>query len=274
MHQTSEGVWIGQPAYTRNVLEKFGMSNSKSVATPVDSSSRLMNDSGEKCDQQPYQAAVGTLLYLSVWTRPDIAYAVGNVAKFCADPRKEHWTAVKRIFRYLTGTTNYGLSYIRDNNSGCVGFSDSDWAGDPNDRKSTSGYLFFIGSAPVSWRSKKQSCVALSSAEAEYVALASAAQEAMWMKQLLSEISGGVETILIYEDNQSAIQMAKNPQFHGRSKHIAIRYHFIRDAVNKKCVTLKYCPTDQMTADMLTKGLGKEQFSKLRTRAGMFESAK
>lgn len=273
VHQTTDEIWIGQPAYTRSVLEKFGMCNSKPVATPVDSSTRLTYECGEKCDQQLYQAVVGTLLYLSVWTRPDIGYAVSSVAKFCADPRKEHWVAVKRILRYLKGTTNFGLSYTRSDNSGCVGFSDSDWAGDSNDRKSTSGYLFFIGSAPVSWRSKKQSCVALSSAEAEYVALACAAQEAMWLRQLLSEISGGAETILIYEDNQSAIQMAKNPQFHGRSKHIDIRYHFIRDVVNKKCVTLEYCPTDQMIADMLTKGLGKDKFSNLRTQAGICESA-
>ena len=271
VRQSTEEIWIGQPAYTRKMLEKFGMNNSKPVATPVESCSKLLIESGEKCDQQLYQAAVGSLLYLSVWTRPDIAYAVGNVAKFCSDPSKEHSTAVKRIFRYLQGTTNSGLSYVRSNKSSCVGFSDSDWAGDPNDRKSTSGYMFMIGSAPVSWRSKKQLCVALSSAEAEYVALSSAAQEAIWIRQLLSEIFGKSDQILIYEDNQSAIQMAKNPQFHGRSKHIAIRYHFIRDTVNKKCVALEYCPTDKMTADMLTKGLGKEQLSKLRSQAGVCE---
>ena len=122
----------------------------------------------------------------------------------------------------------------------------------------------------MSWRSKKQSCVALSTAEAEYVALASAAQEAVWMGELTAQFSDrSPETITIYEDNQSAISMAKNPQFHGRTKHISVKYHFIREQVDKKAVELKYCPTEEMVADMLTKGLAKEQFQKLRLKAGV-----
>ena len=132
-----------------------------------------------------YQSAVGSLLYLSTKTRPDIADAVGNVARFCSKPSVQHWKAVKRILRYLRGSVNYGLMYSQNQNNVAVGYSDADWAGDLDNRKSTSGYIFNLCEGAVSWRSKKQSCVALSMAEAEYMALASAAQEAVWLRRLL-----------------------------------------------------------------------------------------
>ena len=265
-------VWIGQPAYTESVLQKFGMENSKPVRTPVDTGTKLVKatDDEECVDQKLYQSAVGSLLYLSVGTRPDITYAVSNVAKFSAKPTKQHWIAVKRIMRYLRGTIYYGLLYSRSGSKKCIGYSDSDWAGDLDDRKSTSGYLFQISGAAVSWRSKKQTCVALSTAEAEYMALASAAQEAIWMRQLSSELKNGpTEATTIFEDNQSAICMAKNPQFHGRAKHIGIKYHFIREQVSSGTVDLKYCRTDEMIADMLTKGLSRDRLAKLRNMAGV-----
>ena len=130
----------------------------------------------------------GELLYLSVATRPDIAFAVSNVAKYCAKPTKQHWIAVKRIMRYLKGTLNYGLCYTSSHNTQCVGFSDADFAGDTDDRKSTTGYMFKMSGTAISWRSKKQTCVALSTAEAEYIALASAGQETVWIRQLLSDM--------------------------------------------------------------------------------------
>ena len=176
------------------------MDEASTIATPVDSSIKLVKASEEDVlfDKHKYQSAVGSLLYLSVATRPDITYAVSNVAKFSASPTTRHWTAVKRIMRYLKGTTNLGLVYTPQNNN-CVGFSDSDWGGDLDDRKSTSGYVFQIGGGAVSWRSKKQTSVALSTAEAEYVALASATQEALWMRQLSAELNGklSTETIVI-----------------------------------------------------------------------------
>ena len=155
---------------------------------------------------------------------------MSNVAKFCAKPMEQHWVAVKRILRYLKGTQKYGLLYKR-NDSDCVGFSDADWGGDLDDRKSTSGYVFKVGGTAISWRSKKQASVALSTAEAEYIALASAAQESsLWLQQLLADLlKEPTKPMVIFEDNQSAICMAKNPQFHGRSKHIAIKHHFIRE---------------------------------------------
>ena len=221
-------------------------------------------------DQQLYQSAVGSLLYLSIATRPDITYAVSNVAKFCAKPTKEHWVAVKRIFRYLKGTQQYGLLYSKSDSSNCVGFSDADWGGDLDDRKSTSGYLFQVGGTAISWRSKKQTCVALSTAEAEYIALASAVQESLWLQQLVTDLKKEeVKSMVMYEDNQSAISMTKNPQFHGRAKHIDIKYHFVREQVGSGKLELKYCKTNDMIADMMTKGLSGEQFEKLRLMAGM-----
>ena len=264
--------WIGQPMYTQTILQKFGMENAKTVSTPVDSSTKLLKAT-EKCEMTDpvlYQSAVGSLLYLSSWTRPDITYAVSNVSRFCKNPTKQHWTAVKRILRYLKGTPNHGLLYTKNDPKNCVGYSDADWAGDVNDRKSTSGYLFKMSGAPVSWKSKKQSCVALSTAEAEYMALSSAAQEATWIRQLTKDLQNGpTRPTVIHEDNQSAICMAKNPQFHGRTKHIEIKYHFIREKVHDGIIELKYCKTNDMIADILTKGLSFEKFARLRDLAGV-----
>ena len=171
---------------------------------------------------------------------------------------------MKHILRYLKGTIQHGITYTKQSSGECVAYSDAEWGRDLDDRKSTSGYLFVINGGPVSWKSKKQSSVALSTAEAEYMALASSAQEAVWMRQLSSEI--GIEytkPVIIYEDNQSAIAMTKNPQFHGRTKHIAIKYHYIREQVNDGTVNVQYCSTENMLADMLTKPLASTQFSKL-----------
>ena len=248
------------------------MQNAKPVGTPVDVNTKLVNATNEEecVDQLLYQSAVGSLMYISVSTRPDITYAVSNLARFSSKPTKTHWTALKRVLRYLRGTVRYGILYTKMCSSNCVGFSDSDWAGDVNDRKSTSGYIFQIGGGAVTWKSKKQGCVALSTAEAEYIALSSAAQESVWLRQLTSELGSPPKTpTTIFEDNQSAIAMSKNPQFHGRAKHIDIKHHFIREQVNNNIVKIKYCPTEEMVADIFTKGLSCEQFCKLRKKAGI-----
>ena len=174
--QKENEIWIGQP---QNLLEKYGMQNCKSVNTPVDANSKLeMATSNDPCiDQQQYQSVIGSLMYLSVSTRPDISFAVGNLARQSSHPTSTHWKALKRVLRYLKGTVNYGIKYTKSDQKECMGYSDADWAGDVNDRKSTSGYLFMMNGGAVTWKSKKQSCVALSTAEAEYVALSSAAQD-------------------------------------------------------------------------------------------------
>ena len=169
---------------------------------------------------------------------------------------------------------NYGISYKKEKSNDCVGFSDADRAEDINDRKFTSGYLFQISGGAVSWRSKKQECVALPTAEAEYVALASAAQESIWLRKLIAELGSPNGPTTIFEDNQSAIAMSRNPQPHGRVKHIDIKHHFIWEQVTNKNVKLEYCPTKVMTADIFTKGLAREQFYALRSKAGIIAKFK
>ena len=203
-NEQSKTVWIGQPAYTKNVLTKFGMQDCTPVNTPVDIGSKLetTSDEDEHTDQQQYQSAIGSLMYLAVSTRPDISYALGNLAKFSSKPSKKHWSTIKRVLRYLKGTVEHGILYNQNSSGECVGYySDADWAGDINDRKSTSGYVFQMSGAAVTWRSKKQGCVALSTAEAEYVALCSAAQESVWLRRLTSELGSPPQTAtVIYED--------------------------------------------------------------------------
>ncbi len=271
----SESIVINQPAYTKKLLENFGIQECKPVATPVSSSSKLIKatESDECVDKTKYQSAVGSLMYLAVCTRPDISFAVNSLAKFNSKPTKDHWSALKHVLRYLQGTKNVGICYSKDSGD-IIGYTDADWAGDLDDRKSTSGYLFMLCDGAVSWKSQKQRCVALSTAEAEYVAMSAAVQESVWLHQLISELTDsslGINPVLIYEDNQAAIAMAKNPQFHGRAKHIEIKHHFICDQIARGIIKLEYCPTSQMIADILTKGLSRDSFSELRKNSGVIE---
>jgi hypothetical protein len=271
--QNPSWIWIGQPAYIKVLLKNFSMDNSKAVATPFDAGTKLIKskEDDDSCNKVKYQSAVGSLLFLSNRTRPDISYAVGVTARFSANPSVVHWSAVKRIMRYLNGSIDLGLLYVREEGTGkLVGYSDADWAGDLDDRKSTSGYVFQLSGSAITWRSKKQTVVALSTAEAEYIALASAAQEAVWLKRLISDLQGSEEkTITIYEDNQSAICMGKNQQYHGRTKHVDIKYHFVREKIATGAITVPYCKTDDMVADIFTKPLFAPRFKRMCELLGM-----
>ena len=272
VEQNENEIFIHQSNFVQNLLQKFQFENCKPMATPVDVSNKLKisTEDDKLFDVELFQKAVGSLLYLSTKTRPDISYAVNSVAKYCVKPNINHWCAVKRIFRYLKGTINLGISYERNKIKDCSGYSDADWAGDNSDRKSTSGYCFSLNSGLISWRSNKQSCVALSTAEAELVALSSAAQEAVWLQKLLIELNYADEKpILLFEDNQSTICLAKSNKSHSKSKHMDIKYNFVKDMVNKNKVLLEYCPSSEMLADIFTKGLPSERFSRLRLLLGM-----
>ena len=209
-------------------------------------------------------------MYTAVGTRPDIAYAVGMVSRYCKEPNATHLTAVKRIFRYLRGTSDLCLKYEKGNDEVVVGYSDADWAGDLNDRPSTTGNVFMQSGAAISWLSKKQATVALSTSEAEYIALSLAAQEITWLRKLLSEFGvkfDGPTTLM--EDNQGAIAIANNPVNHARTKHIDIRYHYIRQCILEGIVKVHYCSTENMYADMFTKPLPKGKFEMLRIGIGL-----
>lgn len=260
-------IWIGQAQYTLGVLKQGGMDACKPVDTPIDPGIKLLKAKEGEAMINPteYRSIIGGLLYLSTRTRPDISFAVGTLAKFSAHPTEQHWAAIKRVLRYLRGTVEMGLRYDRGRGSKLVGYSDADWAGDVEDRRSTSGYIFTIAGGPISWRSQKQQSVALSSTEAEYMALSSATQEAIWLRSLL--ISLGIEMdepTILHEDNLPSIGLAKNPQYHGRAKHIGIRYHFTREQVARRTIVLKYCASEDMIADFLTKALPRPRFIKLR----------
>ncbi|MCH82412.1 gag-pol polyprotein [Trifolium medium] len=206
-------------------------------------------------------------------SRPDLAFAVGAVSRFVNTPKKCHMAAVKRIMRYVQGTMDYGI-LLPNNISNVVnkleGFSDSDWCGDHVDRRSTTGYIFKFLNAPISWCSKKQPVVALSSCEAEYIAYAFAACQGIWLESLLKDIKIELtEPIQLLVNNKSAINLARNPITHGRSKHIETRFHFIRDQVSKRKIVLSHCPTEEQEADILTKGLKHDRFIGLRNKNGV-----
>ena len=225
-------------------------------------------------------------MYLMIGTRPDLAAAVSIVSQFAANPSQTHLQAAKRILRYLKGTTNYTLCLGMNRNHNqdqaqarepagpyLYGYSDADWGGDISTRKSTSGYVFFISGSIVSWASKKQSTVALSSKEAEYMALTQATKEAIWFRRLLQELGfqsqKSAAPTLIYEDNQSCIALAKNPVHHARTKHIDIQHHFIREKVESCEIRLEYVPTEEMVADALAKALPRPRFEKFVGMMGL-----
>ena len=270
-------VTMCQRRYVDDILKRFGMDECKATVGPVDLSSPLVpSNHGTKVDA-PFREAVGALMHLMTATRPDIAYAVGYVSRFMENPQQEHWVAVKRIFRYLQGTKSHGVCYQPSDKIEFRGYSDADWAGDHADRKSTSGYVFMLLGAPISWGSKKQSSVSLSTSEAEYIALSLTIQEGKWIHRLLCEVLTAANEegpeLVIFEDNQSCIKMTKNPVNHGRAKHIDIKYHHIRDEVKRGEVQLEYCETATMLADIMTKGLHGPRHKDLTTALGIRASS-
>ncbi|CAI5721435.1 unnamed protein product [Peronospora destructor] len=210
-------------------------------------------------------------MYLMVGTHPDLVASVGVLSQFAADPCPTQWQALKRVIRYLQATPTLGTRFTGAGDDKLLGYSDANWAGDIEMRRSTSGYVFVLNNGCISWLSKKQRSVALSSTEEEYMALSEATQEAVWLKSFMRVLSeeAGDDSLIIFEDNQGAIALAKNPEFHKRTKHIDIRYHFVREKVEKNQVVLQYCPTQDMLADIMTKAIAAPQFTSLRTKLGI-----
>ena len=256
---------LSQRRYIETILERHGMSESAPVNTPADPHIRLLKTPAEHqadpANQQRYQSAVGSLMYAMVGTRPDLAFAVSAVSQHSTNPGATHWTAVRRIFRYLAGTRALGLIY---GTGYCGGYTDADW-GAGEDRRSVGGYVFMVNGSAVSRVSKKQQSVVLSSTEAEYMALTQGVNEALWLGKLLADLGAlkhQKEIKQVQCDNQGAIALTKNPEYHARSKHIDIQFHFIRQHVETGAIELRYCPTHQMTADIFTKPLPRTQFEK------------
>ena len=266
-------ITISQSKYVEEVLVKFGMDQSKPVATPLEAGATYFKTTEEDkaFDVRKYQQAIGSLTYAAICTRPDISAAVGVMSQFMANPNETHWSGVKRILRYLRGTTDFGLVYDGKSSVNLVGFSDADWAGDVNTRRSTSGYVFQLGNNnTITWSSRKQATVAKSTTEAEYVALSTATQEAIWLRRLIENLGIDMSApTTMYEDNQGAMDLTKNPKHHGRTKHIDVSHHFVRERVATKEIDVIYCPTGDMTADIMTKGLPTVKFQKFRQMLGV-----
>ncbi|KAJ8068192.1 hypothetical protein OCU04_003762 [Sclerotinia nivalis] len=251
---------LHQSEYTKKILARFGMQDSHPVSTPMDPKIKLYynKEKANNKDIKLYQEIIGSLLYLSLGTRLDIAFHVGRLASFSSNPSSIHLQAAKRILRYLRGTINKGTNYKRNNNPYIKGYCDSDYGGDVNTYKSTSGYVFTLAEGPISWKSKLQSVVAQSTSEAEFIAINIAAKEAIYIKKLLKELNlYKQDKFPLYTDNQAALALAKNPIFHERSKHIAIRFYYIRDIINSGDLDLIYISTNDQKADGLTKPLAR-----------------
>lgn len=273
--QCSEGIFICQRRYAREVLARFGMDESNAVKNPIVPGTKLQKDEGDaKVDETVFKQVVGSLMYLTV-TRPDLMYGVCLISRFMSAPRESHWLAAKRILRYIKGTTELGVFYKRgEGNARLLAYTDSDYAGDLDDKRSTSGFVFMMASGAISWASKKQPVVALSTTEAEYIDAASCACQSVWLSRILKAIGceGKSETVIMC-DNSSTIQLSKHPMFHGKSKHIEVRFHYLRDLVSGGMVRLSYCSTENQIADIFTKPLKLAQFEKLHGMLGVVDAS-
>lgn len=233
------------------------MSDAKSSQTPIGAHFKLssVKDDEERIDTEviPYSSAVGSMMYAMVGSRPDLAYGIGLVSRFMSKPGQMHWEAVKWLLRYIKGSLNLELMYTTDKELHIQGFCDSDYAADLDRSRSISSYVFSVGGNVVSWRSNLQRVVALSTTEAEYISLTEAVKEAIWLKGLLGDFGFSHDAVKVWCDSQSTICLSKNSVFHERTKHIATKYHFIRDVIAEGEVEVLKVHTSRNPADVLTK---------------------
>jgi hypothetical protein len=266
-------VHIDQCTYLDTVLQRCGMQDAKSAATPLPAG-YMPEPAGQDTTIDPelrsrYQTVIGSLLYLTLGTRPDIAFAVTKLAQFAAKPTQDHLNKALYICRYLVGTKNYCITYDGSTGQGLSACTDSDWASDPTSRKSQSGYFLKLAGGAISWTSRAQRTIALSSTEAEYMALSDCSRQVVWMHTLMGELGYKLKPIPISGDNQGSIFIASNPVTEKRSKHIDIRYHFIREAIERKLVEVYFIDGDKNPADLLTKNLGSVKFLLFRPNYGL-----
>jgi hypothetical protein len=275
---------LSQAHYVDKILHRVGLQDANPVSTPLDPNVNLETNEAEQDESGNdrefdhdrasgiYARAIGSLMYAAIGTRPDITYAVHTLAKFTKSPQSKHWTAIKRIFRYLKGTRDFHLTYGGPEHIHSTEISiycDADWASS-TDRKSISGYVFLLAGGAVSWSSKKQATVALSTAEAEYVAATHAAKQVLWHRALFDELEiSQPETSILFSDNQAAISISHHPEFHARTKHIDIAHHFLRDLVESGTIEIIYIQTRENLADIFTKGLPRPLHEDLTTGIGV-----
>ncbi|GJS19865.1 retrovirus-related pol polyprotein from transposon TNT 1-94 [Tanacetum coccineum] len=264
--QNPKGIFINQSKFALEILKKFGMDSCDPVDTPMVDRLKLDEDPlGIPVDQTRFRSMVGSLMYLTA-SRPDLVFAVCMCARYQASPTKKHLEALKRVFRYLRGTINWGLWYPKDTAMALTAYADADHAGCQDTRRSTSGSAQFLGDKLVSWSSKKQKSTAISTTEAEYIAMSGCCAQILWMRSQLTDYGFAFNKIPLYCDNRSAIALCCNNVQHSRSKHIDIRHHFIREQVEKGVVELYFVTTDYQLANIFTKALPRERFEFLLPR--------
>ena len=268
---------LGQQTYIEQIVRRFDLEDARKATTPMEVGINLSPDSPQvsatlltPAEKTRYREMIGCLMYAAVMTRPDISFAVSTLSQYLESPHTTHIQAVIRVFRYLSGTKDLKL-VLGGLHSNIVGYSDADWASQSH-RHSISGYAFFVGTGVISWSSKKQPIVTLSSTEAEYVALTHSSKDIIWIHKLLTEFSSVfslTKPTTLYCDNQGAIRLSKDSTFHGRTKHIDVHFHFIRQTVSQNHISLLYCPTEDMIADTFTKSLARFKFEKFRSLLGV-----
>lgn len=272
-----KGIFINHETYIASVLTRFGMIDCNQVSTPLDPGTHLTKDKvWEESDGEkpPYRELVGCLLYLSISTRPDLSHAACILSQFNDCFGKIHWNAAKRVLRYLKGTMKSGILYEYDNNE-LAGYVDADWGSSIHDRRSCTGYVFLLSGGAIVWDSRKQRTVALSTTEAEYMAMADAAKEIVHLRRFLLELeTSEAKSIKLYVDNMSAQKLAVNPVHHSRTKHIDVRHHFIREVVKSGQVELEHVESGKMLADVLTKFLPKPRHEQCILSMGLINNEK
>jgi hypothetical protein len=275
VEQNASGITITQGSYVKKILNLTGMSSCNSASWPMDPKLHLTKDEqGVNVNPTEYRRVIGSLRYL-IHTRPDICFSVGMASRYMQSPKESHYSAVKQILRYLKGTTHFGLKYSSGGDGKLVGYCDSSYGSDPEDRRGTTGLVFYYSGNIITWMSQKQQTVALSSCEAEFMAGAAAACQALWLRSLVAELTDEEEQkVGLFVDNQSAIALMKNPVHHARSKHIDTKYHFIRECVENDQIEVFHISGDRQKADTLTKALPRVKFCEMRELIGVQEIKK
>lgn len=280
-HDEDRGVvQMSQREYFETILARFGLSDCNPAVTPLAPGCVLSKEDCPDVEtaegrqraatiaKWDYQGMVGCLMWAMLATRPDIAYAVQTLSKYMKNPGEAHCVAAKHCLRYIAGTRDKGITYRRGDITPW-GYTDADWGSSPDDRRSVSGFVFLMAGGAVSWSSKRQPTVALSTAEAEYMAASHGAKEAMWLRRLVADTGGELNSVRVLGDNQGAIALTKNPVFHARTKHIDIHHHFVRERVSEGSVVAEYVPTGENIADAMTKALPRPAFTKCRAAMGV-----
>lgn len=265
-------IFITQKKYVENILKKFNMEDANPVTTPIEKIVLEEEEASNELSGVPYRETVGCLLYLAVATRPDIAFAVSYVSQFLEKPKQKHWM-MKRILKYIKGTSTLGIQYkVAEKAGKLIAYSDADYTSDVRSRRSVSGVVCMYSGGAITWCSRRQHSVSLSTTEAEYVAVCEAAKKIMWLVRLYGEIGllDFVPVLLI--DNASAIKVAKNPQFHRRTKHIDVQFHYVRERVQRGELMIEHVRSKDQTADILTKPIPNVQFRRLRQLLGIFNT--